>query len=148
MVNNWFGEIMDGAAELIRRLRGLGNLGKDIVEEITETATQIEIGAIGDAPIGINQKIAKVAAQGGLTQTINVNAGNIGAYVEFGTGQSAQALVPTLPKEFQDIARTFYINGQGRLIAKPYFYPNWVRYTNGFEGRLLKIVNDAANGRR
>jgi len=139
---------MDGAAELIRRLRGLGNLGKDIVEEIESTATDIEVGAYRDAPVEIGQKIQKVASIGGLQMQIQVNAGNMGAYVEFGTGQSAAALVPTLPKEFQDIARTFYINGQGRLIAKPYFYPNWARYTNGFEGRLLKIVQDAANGRR
>jgi hypothetical protein len=125
----------------------LNNLSKavvsDIAEEIHDTATYIEVGAIRMAPVSIGQKISKVASNGGLTQRIDVAAGKIGAYVEFGTGQSAASLVPTLEPEWQEVARKFYINGQGRLIANPYLYPNWIKYTSGLPERLKLILDKA-----
>ena len=136
---------MRGQDELLRKLRALGNLGREIVTEVEATATDVEIDAIRSAPIAIGQKIQKVATNGGLNQRIEVNAGKIGAYVEFGTGQSAAAIVPTLPDEWQDIARRFYINGQGKLIGAPYLYPNWAKHTVGFKDRLKVIMNKAVN---
>lgn len=136
---------MKAADEFERRLRNLLAAKADLVEEIEDTATNIEIGAIRMAPLGINQKIQKVASRGGLTQRIEVNAGVIGAYTEFGTGQSAAELVPTLEEQWQDLARTFYINGQGRLRAAPFLYPNWQRYTVGLQDRL-KLILDKAIG--
>lgn len=136
---------MQGADQLQRRLAALRAIKAEVVEEIEATATDVEIAAYRAAPVSIGQKISKVAERGGLTMRIEVNAGKIGAYTEFGTGQSAAALVPTLEPEWQDIARRFYINGQGRLIAQPYLYPNWVRYTAGFQDRIRKILEKAAN---
>jgi hypothetical protein len=139
----WNGEEMKGTDEFIRKLNALKGAIPDIKEELEHTATDIEISAQRDAPISIAQKINKVASQGGLVQSIQVNAGKLGAYVEFGTGHSAAQLVPTLEQEWQDIARKFYINGQGRLVSKPYLYPNWIRYTNGLESRLKLILDKA-----
>lgn len=135
---------MTGADDLLRRLNQLKEIKKEVVELVQETATNVEIGAIRDAPVAIGQKISKSVSEGGLAVGIQVNAGNLGAYVEFGTGQSAAALVPTLPSEWQDIARKFYINGQGKLRAAPYLYPNWVRYTANFQRDVRLILEKAA----
>lgn len=131
---------VNGVDQVVRRLRALQNIKKDLVDLIDDTLTDVEIGAIRDAPTGISQRIQKKVTNGGLQGSIEVNAGNIGAYIEFGTGQSAAALVPTLPDDWQEIARKFYVNGQGRLVAKPYLYRNWFRYTNGFEQKVKDIV--------
>jgi len=135
---------MRGTDQFIGRLNSLSQAIRDeLKEEIEATATDIEIGAIRMAPTSIGQKIQKVAAEGGLVQRISVNAGAIGAYTEFGTGQSAAALVPTLPDEWQSVARQFFINGQGKLRSAPYLYPNWVRYTTGLKDRLKLILDRA-----
>ena len=47
----------------------------------------------------------------------------IAAYHEFGTGDFAKALVGTLPQDWQLYAKSFYVNGMGRLPAKPYMFP-------------------------
>lgn len=135
---------MKGDDDFIKRIKALGDVGQYIVAEIEATATDVEIDAIRAAPVSIGQKISKKASQGGLQQQIEVNAGAIGAYIEFGTGSSAAQLVPTLPDEWQAIARQFFVNGQGRLKSAPYLYPAWVRYTTGFEQRLKKIMEKAA----
>lgn len=136
---------MTGIEKLRAKLAALGDVGREVVVEIESTMTDIEIDAIRAAPVAIGQKIQKTATRAGLSQTIKVNAGKLGAYVEFGTGQSAAAIVPTLPDEWQDIARRFYINGQGKLIGAPYLYPNWAKHTVGFKDRLKVIMNKAVN---
>lgn len=134
---------MKGADELMRKLNALKEVKKDLADLIDDTLTDIEIAAIRDAPIGINQRISKEFNSAELTGKIQVNAGAIGAYVEFGTGASAAALVPTLPDEWQAMARTFFVNGKGKLHAKPYLYPNWARYTIDFKDKVLEIVKKA-----
>ena len=57
------------------------------------------------------------------------------AYVEFGTGRFAAAEVAKLPPEWQEYARTYYVNGKGRLPAQPFFYPAYE------ENRLQLIKN-------
>jgi len=134
---------MKGTDDLLKRLKALGDVGQELATEIEGTATDVEIDAIRAAPVSIGQKISKKASNGGLVQQIEVNAGKIGAYIEFGTGSSAAQLVPTLPDEWQAIARQFFINGQGTLKSAPYLYPAWVRHTTGFEQRLKKIMEKA-----
>lgn len=51
--------------------------------------------------------------------------GKISAYVEFGTGNYAQALLSTMPDDWVDMAREFYVNGLGRVPASPYLYPSY-----------------------
>jgi hypothetical protein len=143
VVNHSNGEQMNGAADLINRLERLEKAKSEIILEVEATATDVEVDAIRNAPIGIAQKIQKVAENGGLTQRIEVNAGAIGAYLEFGTGSDAAALVPTLPEEWQQTAKQYYINGQGKLRNKAYLYPAWVRNTAGFVDRLKAILDKA-----
>lgn len=132
---------MQGADRLVQRLNELRKIKEDVLAEIEDTATNIEINAIRDAPVSIGQTISKIATNGGYGFKINVGAGKIGAYIEFGTGPYAAQLVPTLPQEWQNVARTFYVNGQGTLRAAPYLYPNYLRFTTGLKERIQVILD-------
>jgi hypothetical protein len=63
------------------------------------------------------------------TQRIDVLAYDIGsevpyaAYVEFGTGDAARGYVPSLPPEWQEVARRKIINGLGRTGVQKFLYP-------------------------
>lgn len=61
-------------------------------------------------------------------------------YVEFGTGASAERYIPTLPQEFQDFARKYYVNGKGTIIGQPFLLPAYFKYRTEFVKNLKKIV--------
>lgn len=48
---------------------------------------------------------------------------NYAAFIEFGTGIFAASYVPTLPQEWQKLAKTFYISGKGRGRQHPFLFP-------------------------
>lgn len=50
------------------------------------------------------------------------------AYLEFGTGDYAKALLSSYPEDWRALARQFYINGLGRTYSDPYLYPAFIRY--------------------
>lgn len=54
--------------------------------------------------------------------------GEISAYLEFGTGNYAKALLTGYPEDWREMARRFYINGLGRTPSQPYFYPSYVHH--------------------
>jgi HK97 gp10 family phage protein len=56
-------------------------------------------------------------------QIVVGNSSNYAAYVEFGTGIHAAKLLPNYPKEWQDVAKDFYIDGSGNGPAQPFLYP-------------------------
>lgn len=45
------------------------------------------------------------------------------AYIEFGTGIFAASYVPSLPQNWQKLARTFFVSGKGRTPNKPFLFP-------------------------
>jgi hypothetical protein len=45
------------------------------------------------------------------------------AYIEFGTGRYFPQY-PGKEKEWQDLAREFYVNGKGFMRPAPYLYPS------------------------
>jgi len=63
------------------------------------------------------------------------------AYVEFGTGRFAALYVPSIEPEWQAYARTFYINGQGRLPASPYLYPAFEKNRIQLIKNLKRLLN-------
>lgn len=65
-----------------------------------------------------------------------VAASNYAAYVEFGTGQFAALYVPSLPPDFQAYARQFFVNGKGRLPARPFLIPSVLRNLDKLKERL------------
>lgn len=76
---------------------------------------------------------ARVAAPGSIPSKINVTqtenstvidgGDELAAYVEFGTGEYAAALLSTVPPEQVEEARKFFKNGKGRTPAQPFFFP-------------------------
>jgi len=137
---------------------------EDVKTEIELTTYNIERKAIALAPsAGENLPLT---SSSGRTQANNTNlasfihgkilpdgytgevdvdaqAGNFAAYVEFGTGDSAAQYVPTLPSEWQQVARRYYINGKGRLIKKPFLLPAFFEYSAKLPEAIRKILFDA-----
>lgn len=69
----------------------------------------------------ISQAIGYSITENGYKGTLYVeqSAGEVAAWVEFGTGQSASRYLATVPKEWRETARQYYINGRGTIINKP-----------------------------
>lgn len=136
----------------IRKIQGLDKLQaklKDLPKEVEDeiklavldSATQIELDAIREAPIGIKQLIDKSSYNNGFAAEVGVVGSNlIPIYIEFGTGSSAAQYVPTLPPEIQAVARQYYINGQGTLKKQPYLIPAFLKEAPKFIEELKKIL--------
>lgn len=43
-------------------------------------------------------------------------------YIEFGTGKFAEKLLGTYPKDWQEIAYDYYVNGEGNMQDQPFVY--------------------------
>lgn len=61
------------------------------------------------------------------------------AYVEFGTGLYARKHLPSLPKDWVDYAKNFYVNGEGRIRAHPYLFPAYEHTINDLKKNLKSL---------
>lgn len=93
---------------------------------------------------GINQYIYASfdISNKGMTGQVGIdgNASKLAAYIEFGTGVSAAGYVPTLPKEWQEVARTYYVNGKGTLIKQPFLLPAFFNNQFKFLYDMKKVL--------
>lgn len=78
---------------------------------------------------------------GALSRQINVNV-FYAAYVEFGTGPYAAEYLQKLGKEWQEYARQFYVNGEGRTPAQPFLYPAFEIARRQLIIDLKQLLND------
>lgn len=94
--------------------------------------------------VAINQSIGYEMAPDGLSGTVfvNIGAGEIAIWVEFGTGQSAAAYLATVEEQFRKIAAKYYINGKGTIINKPYLLPAYYKYKARFEKEMREAVKN------
>jgi len=134
--------VVNGLSGLQKKL---GSLSKEIEQEVKlqvlDSATTIQLQAIGAAPAGLKGRIDSTPQNNGFASEIGVQSStNIPVYVEFGTGTSAAEYVPTLPKEIQEYARQFYVNGKGRIKKQPYLIPAFLRESPLFIKELEKIL--------
>lgn len=131
---------------------------EDVKDAVEETTLAIQRKAIDRAPAagdalkttfgsqknstGINQYISSKFTNNNFTGEVFVDSGatNLAAYIEFGTGRSAAGYVPTLPTEWQEVARKFYINGKGTLIKKPFLLPSYFDEAPKLEKKIRKIL--------
>jgi len=58
-------------------------------------------------------------------------------YVEFGTGQFVK-----VPKGFEEMAMSFYVNGNGKMKPKPFLIPSWASEVPIFKKKLSKIIEE------
>lgn len=116
-----------------------------IDDEIDTNAEEIAGNARADVP-----KNEFGAALGGsisvvrekfLERTVTANK-FYAPFVEFGTGPYAASYVATLPADIQAYALTFYINGQGRMPAHPFMFPNVIRQVPILTERIVQVIND------
>lgn len=128
-------------------------------ETLANTATNIEIEAsrnapdsyqIGDKSINLNfisQKINKKVSNNGFFWNIGLDVPATGeqweAWMEFGTGLSASQILsnPEYSQEVRNIARTFYRNGQGRIIGTPYLMPAFYKNTDNLVNEMVDEIN-------
>lgn len=152
-------EIVIGLSGLKKKLSQMSaNIQKEVKAQVLDSATQIELDAIRKAPtqlflingktvnkdgVDFGQKIDKQIIKNGFAADIAVQGkSNIAIYIEFGTGTDAAQYVPTLPKEIQAYARTFYKNGKGRIKKQPYLIPAYLKESPIFIKELKKILKD------
>lgn len=118
-----------------------------ILSEVEETGLAIQRDAANLASaigffdnngnwVELNGKVRGGASDQGNGYKIWVDAGRMGAYIEFGTGEYATSTLAAYNAEWRALAYEFYVNGKGRLPARPYMYPSWVKNTTGFVDRL------------
>lgn len=113
-----------------------GDLGArmDEIEDTVKQVVQDELTVFGDDTVAMAKNLAPVNF-GTLRQLIGSTPlpGEIGVllfanapysgFIEFGTGVFAAAYVPSLDPEIQAYAMTFFVNGKGRLPARPFLFP-------------------------
>lgn len=140
---------MIGLDKLIRQTRKMkASIQEKVDLELTAAAMDIETEAKMLAP-------ADYGGGGGLRGKFFIDTGTklskrvgnsseYAAYQEFGTGYHAADYVPTLPKEWQAFAKTFFVNGQGRVPAHPFLYPAFEKV----KPLLIKRVKKALGWRR
>ena len=62
-------------------------------------------------------------------------------YVEFGTGQYAKSYLATIPDNYwKDLARKFYVNGEGFTRPQPFLYPAVITTLPKIFNRIKAIV--------
>lgn len=149
----------------------LNKMSKDFQQEVKEITEfnlgEIELQAIRDAPGGgdqirtqfgsesqsdiargrswtpISQAIGYSIDSSGYKGSVYVerSAGEIAAWVEFGTGQSASSYLATVPPEWKSLAQLYYINGKGTIIAQPYLLPAFLKYKIEYVKELKAALN-------
>lgn len=150
---------------LDKAISDLDRKNQAIVDAVKDTlsisATAIEVEAtrnapssyqIGDASINlsfIKQKINKKVSNNGLYWNVGLDVPSSGeqweAWMEFGTGLSAREILsnPQYSQEVRTIAKTFYRNGQGRIIGQPYLMPAFYRNTANLVTDMVDEINKA-----
>lgn len=84
----------------------------------------------------LKQSIKTDYKENGLTGIISATE-DYAPYVEFGTGQFVK-----VPKGFDEMAMSFFVNGKGRMKPRPFLIPSWASEVPIFKADLKKIIKD------
>jgi len=132
-----------------------------VKDTLERTATDIELEATRNAPSSyqiedatinlsfIKQKINKKVSNNGFWWNIGLDVPNTGeqweAWMEFGTGLSAKDILsnPTYSEEVRTLARTYFRNGKGRIVGKPYLMPAFFRNADNLVTDMVDEINKA-----
>lgn len=143
------GNAVIGVAGVLTALASFGTEAeRRIIDQIEESATNIEISAIRNSPKlssldGGSVPIDKQFWNGGLNARVGVQSSDLlWVYLEFGTGASAREILAPYPQEVKDLARQYFITGEGTLRGQPYLYPAFFTERQKFEYALRAILKD------
>lgn len=130
-----------GIAALKAKLRNLDNQVTTRTKFAVAKATQnIQLKASLIVPVDkgkLKQSIkTDYKKNNGLTGTISVTE-DYAPYVEFGTGSFVK-----VPKGFEDLAMSFFVNGKGRMKPQPFLIPSWASEVPIFKADLKKIIKN------
>ncbi|QIL41023.1 hypothetical protein G7074_18180 [Pedobacter sp. HDW13] len=118
----------------------IGTTGEKIKSDASVNASAIGFFDSYGNWVELSGKVKGNAFEAGNGYRIWVNAGEMAAYIEFGTGEYAKNEVGARPQNWRDLAYEFYVNGKGELPARPYIYPSWVQNTTGLLDRLRTAI--------
>jgi hypothetical protein len=148
---------IEGLDKLIKDLEKFEKDGATSVKRNIEfSATNIEVGAVRDAPaqlggmmLNIKQRIDKTFENGGFTAKVGIQGSqDLDFYLEAGTGLSFKELVAGNKEyqtpEFIALARTFYKTGDGTLRPRPYLFPNFFKESPKLIEKLKKDLDNLA----
>lgn len=77
---------------------------------------------------------------------VNIGTENeIAAYIEFGTGDFATSYLSGQTQEVKDDAIKFFVNGEGKMPAKPYLFPAYYKYKDQIAPEINKRIQALLN---
>jgi hypothetical protein len=124
---------MEAAKKDMQSLQAKVKLAKKKGEK--RAADNIADDARVKAPGRLNEGI--FVAQDDISTTI-IGGEELAAYNEFGTGDFAAEYLSSMPVEMKEEAMKFYVNGQGKIPARPFFFPAIYRNQN----KVVEYVNE------
>lgn len=139
---------VEGVDKLFRKLQRVGKLIEDDIEAVTEaTAYEISNKASSLAPNGGVHSGVTGTYRGTLkgsmyTEKLSKMEYAIGSkasyapYVEFGTGSRVQ-----VPKGWEDLAWSYYVNGKGYMYPQPFLYPAWYSGQREYKRKLQLLLD-------
>ena len=111
---------------------------KEAAEAIATDAKYLD----SDVPV-ISNSISVIKKDNGyiVDKGSSMDHPELAAYSEFGTGNYASVLLSSYPEEWREMARKFFVNGEGRLPAKPSLYTSFVKNTLNIESKIIDKIN-------
>lgn len=125
------------------------NVEKEVKSTLLEFAKKIYSEAMSKLPEGAKYLKASFAIETGDNgYRVTIYSGEeMAAYVEFGTGFYAKTYLSGQPLEMKVEAIKFFVNGKGKMPARPYLFPAFYNYRDWLlpemDRRIQKVLNAA-----
>ena len=129
-----------GIPELKKKLQSLDQISTRKTQfAVVSSSQQVVLKAQTIVPVNLGKLKQSIKAEyknNNLNGIISATE-SYAPYVEFGTGQYVK-----VPKGFEEMAMSFYVNGKGRMRPRPYLIPSWASELPIFRNKLKKIIKD------
>ena len=140
MVKNFDFKI-EGLDKLLKDIKELPKeIQEEVLDEIREVGHQIGQKAKQRAP----KDMSRLAMSTGAIDTPDgvevFSSTNYAAFVEFGTGTFATKHLSTMPAEVGKYAMQFYVNGKGRMPARPFFFNSFFEEKPKLIARIKEVL--------
>lgn len=113
-------------------------IDNDVHEVYQQSITQMAADARANCEVPIVAEGIQITRLNGWYAV--ETQGDISAWVEFGTGNYAKALLSTYPEDWRSEAYRFYINGLGRTPSMPYLYPAYLKNASEAVDKIIDKI--------